>query len=179
MIIVTESFNAALGRWRVRLSDGRRIYRYRYVMEQHLGRPLRADEQVHHVNGDKTDDRLENLELLTASEHSQHHAPDRVSARRTKRGDSWGPKGLEACAECGSDELPFQARGLCRRCYSRILYRKTHGSGPQKPLTICAHTCGACGETFHRPLNRAQPHKYCSRECAYDGLRGVPRGSRR
>jgi hypothetical protein len=47
--------------------DGRML-EHRYVMQQVLGRKLLADETVHHVNGVRTDNRPENLELW-ASKH--------------------------------------------------------------------------------------------------------------
>lgn len=45
-------------------------------MEQHLGRPLTREEVVHHINHSKTDNRLENLELMTNSQHRAHHNKD-------------------------------------------------------------------------------------------------------
>ena len=46
---------------------------HRKIMEEHLGRKLRPDEDVHHINGCKTDNRIENLLVLTKSEHTALH----------------------------------------------------------------------------------------------------------
>jgi len=43
------------------------------MMEEHLGRFLIEEEVIHHINGKTTDNRLENLELLTRSEHATLH----------------------------------------------------------------------------------------------------------
>ena len=49
------------------------IKEHRYIMEQHLGRFLKKEEVVHHINGIKTDNRIENLHLFkNHSEHMNH-----------------------------------------------------------------------------------------------------------
>lgn len=49
------------------------VLEHRLVMEQELGRYLRPDEIVHHLNEDPTDNRPENLEVMTQSDHVRHH----------------------------------------------------------------------------------------------------------
>lgn len=46
---------------------------HRYLMEQYLGRELAEDEVVHHKNGNKLDNRIENLEVMTKAEHAKLH----------------------------------------------------------------------------------------------------------
>lgn len=58
--------------------DNRWQYQHRYVMEQELGRRLKTDEHVHHKDGDKTNNKLSNLELLSKSKHAQEHMKGRA-----------------------------------------------------------------------------------------------------
>lgn len=52
------------------------VYEHRLVMENYLGRQLLQDEHVHHKNRLRWDNRLENLEVLKNTEHSQLHAKE-------------------------------------------------------------------------------------------------------
>ena len=68
-------------RYRYIKIDGRKVAEHRYVMEQVLGRPLSPDEQVHHRNGDRLDNRPDNLEVVTAAEHGLRHTKHPTTKR--------------------------------------------------------------------------------------------------
>lgn len=58
----------------------RSIYRSRVklawlIAEQIIGRSLASNEIVHHINGNKLDDRPENVQVVTVAEHIQIHKP--------------------------------------------------------------------------------------------------------
>lgn len=64
--------------------DGRRVkvLEHRFLMEQRLGRPLRAGEVVHHINANPSDNRIENLTLYPSSREHLRAAHSRRSKPR-------------------------------------------------------------------------------------------------
>jgi 5-methylcytosine-specific restriction endonuclease McrA len=54
-----------------------RVLEHRWVVEQFLGRYLTTREQVDHINQDKTDNRIENLQLLSPEAHTIKTNADR------------------------------------------------------------------------------------------------------
>ncbi|MFA5377406.1 MAG: HNH endonuclease signature motif containing protein [Dehalococcoidia bacterium] len=68
---------------RIWLPDGTQISvkQHRFIMEGIIGRPLDKDEDVHHINGNKSDNRPGNLEIVPHGEHSKYHNKNREHKR--------------------------------------------------------------------------------------------------
>lgn len=68
-------------RVRSRTVDGKyeRKLEHRIRMEEHLGRPLLRHENVHHINGDRLDNRLENLELWSTLQPKGQRIEDKLA----------------------------------------------------------------------------------------------------
>ena len=110
------------------INTGGGTYRLEHalVMEKHLGRRLRRNENVHHRNGIRDDNRLENLELLSIADHTRHHHKGKVKSKWVEcRCPSCGgvferlacvlrehPRAFcsRACYVAGSGKLPGRGR---------------------------------------------------------------------
>ena len=62
--------------------DGKQVKEHRYLMEQKLGRKLFHHENVHHINGLKSDNRIENLELWSSSQPWGQRVEDKLAWAR-------------------------------------------------------------------------------------------------
>ena len=51
------------------------------IMERHIGRYLSDDEVVHHINHDRLDNRIENLQLMKKKDHMSMHMKERHAQR--------------------------------------------------------------------------------------------------
>lgn len=76
----------------------------RYLMEQHLGRTLEVGEEVHHVDEDKHNNAIENLQVLTKAEHDAIH----------------GKGILQECQNCGRQTKRTKHGKYCsQECFHR------------------------------------------------------------
>ena len=91
------------GRWMMPVPEGykgksyiggRYVYEHRHLMEQKIGRLLRPGEVVHHKNGNKLDNRMENLEIKGHREHVRDHNIARPKKRSSVK---------YHCENCGEE----------------------------------------------------------------------------
>lgn len=98
-----------------------KVLEHRLVMEKHLGRFLLPSEVVHHKDGNKKNNKIENLELINnQSDHVITHMIEKYGGKKSITGWStiW-----DKCVVCGESEKRHRAFGMCIPCYKKD-YRK-------------------------------------------------------
>lgn len=73
------------GRVFIRIEKKKYKARARIVMEEKLGRLLLSNEIVHHINGDPSDDRIENLMLTNRGDHVSGHCSGIKASESTRK----------------------------------------------------------------------------------------------
>jgi hypothetical protein len=85
-------FRVSRGGYVMVMVGGKERYEHRVVMERLLGRKLQRHEHVHHKNGNRQDNRIDNLEVLAASAHHREHMPSERAKEMSLKGHAarWG-----------------------------------------------------------------------------------------
>jgi hypothetical protein len=84
------------------------MQQHRLVAAQILGRPLRREEMVHHINGDRADNRPENLAIGT---HAQHNADHHMQRRATGAGQGALPYFMQPITELAKSASTHDIHG--------------------------------------------------------------------
>lgn len=112
---------------------GKKVLEHRYIMEQHLNRKLLNTEVVHHINGIRDDNRIENLQVMTLSEHS------RDCARRLKGKKHYHlrtPLIKCYCCGCGRTLLVRRIRNNRIFCDSKCYFLNKNNKSISKPNNL-------------------------------------------
>ena len=76
MCNVTRTNKSSTGNRAGKMSDKYRKIS-RMVIEEHLGRELSIFEIIHHIDGDRSNNEIENLQIMTREEHTSLHCAGR------------------------------------------------------------------------------------------------------
>ncbi len=118
-----------LNKYKSRKVNGKNVGEHRLVMEKHIGRKLTKKEVVHHIDGDKSKNELDNLMLFpTKSAHTRYHLE--IGDLKLKSGSNKKKlvNGKLRCFHCCEfktlEEFVTRkaahlgVRGVCKQCYS-------------------------------------------------------------
>jgi hypothetical protein len=80
------------------------VYHHRQIAAEKIGRPLTRNEIVHHIDGNRSNNHPDNLEVMTRAQHIKEHGvcPERKISK--------------PCIVCGSPSFTKHQKYCCRKC---------------------------------------------------------------
>lgn len=137
---------------------------HRLVMERYLGRRLRSDEHVHHRDGNRQNNDLSNLEVLSNAEHQRMHDWP-ITHQRSRIFVPCAWPGCDRTKEVVSSRLKTYKHIYCSNEHRLMaLHAKCHSTAMAKrPPSLM---CYWCAQAFYDSGERYKNAKFCSKACA-------------
>lgn len=181
--------------------NGLRKYMHRYVWEYYNGK-IPSGYEVHHIDFDRSNNDISNLQLLTKKEHKKLHAdllteqqrewrrenldktarPKAVEWHKSEDGKNWHSEMIAQMHKQGA----FKRKLICTQCGNEYIGEIYKNGGNAFCSNACKsayrringldnieRVCPVCGETFG--TNKYRPSETCSRSCA-NRYRAMKRG---
>ena len=131
------------------LNSTNRLRLHRYVWEYHNGE-IPKGLQIHHVDEDKRNNEIDNLQLTTTSDHLRHHASERVKINPIWA-DRFQAKGTESAKDWHKSD---EGKEWHKRNYEAVKDKLRK----EEPVE-----CAECGETFETVKRNG--NNFCSNSC--------------
>lgn len=123
-------------------AGGRYVLEHRLVMAQHIQRPLLESEHIHHLNGNKIDNHLDNLQLISPHDHAVYtHMCASCNIRKEIKLLKWQVKNLQ-------NQLQYKLNDNSKSSSERVTCRKGHKLPKvavlRKAEVMVCHVCQDC-----------------------------------
>jgi len=148
------------------------IAEHRLVMENFLKRLLKKNEIIHHINGRKDDNRIENLEIISQKTHVyKHHTIEDIKKMGEKGRKSYIKNHPPSFTICGYCKKSFRIKKYrirnaknnfcCKKCFDKWYIKDKRPNWKNYPFNF---NCKWCNKIFSDKKHHFS--KFCSFTCA-------------